>query len=115
MTGAGALADLAGWDPAGVRFAGGRTGGLLGQPAYLAAAVLLLAPVAAGVALDRAAGRWWRVAAAAAVGSCAAALVASGTRGAWAGAAAAAAVAVVAAATRLRFRAPCSRSARSRP
>ncbi len=106
VTGAGALADLAGWDPAGVRFAGGRTGGLLGQPAYLAAAVLLLAPVAAGVALDRAAGRWWRVAAAAAVGSCSAALVASGTRGAWAGAAAAAAVAVVAAAPRLRFRAP---------
>ncbi len=106
VTGAGALADLAGWDPDGVRYAGGRVGGLLGQPAYLAAAVLLLAPVAAGVALDRAAGRWWRVAAAAAAGSCAAALVASGTRGAWAGAAVAGALAVVAAGPRLRVRLP---------
>jgi hypothetical protein len=106
ITGAAAVADLAGWDPAGVRFAGGRVGGLLGQPAYLGAAVLLLAPVAAGVALDRAAGRWWRVAAAAAVGSCAAALVASGTRGAWVGAAVAAALAAVVVRPRLHLQLP---------
>jgi O-antigen ligase len=103
ITGAAALADLAGWDPAGVRFAGGRVGGLLGQPAYLAAAILVLAPVAAGVALDLAASRGWRIAAGAAAASCAAALVATGTRGAWAGAAVAALVAVVARRRHLRL------------
>ncbi|HET6953233.1 MAG TPA: hypothetical protein VFI47_22830, partial [Acidimicrobiales bacterium] len=93
ITGVAALADVAGWDPAGTQFAGGRAGGLLGQPAYLGAAAVLLAPVAAGVAADRAAPRGWRRAGAAAAVACGLALVASGTRGAWLGAAAAAAVA----------------------
>jgi O-antigen ligase len=83
VTGVGALTDLAGWDPAGVSFAGGRIGGLLGQPTYLAALALLLGPVAAAVACDPGAGRGWRPAAVAATAGCGVALAASQTRGAW--------------------------------
>jgi O-antigen ligase len=93
ITGVGALADLAGWDPAGSRFAAGRVGGLLGQPVYLGAVAVLLVPIAAGVAVDPSAGRGWRRAAAGAAVACAVALVATQTRGAWLGAAAAAAIA----------------------
>jgi hypothetical protein len=100
VTGAAAVADLAGWDPAGAGFAGGRVGGLLGQPAYLAALAVLLAPVAAAVATDPATDRGWRAAGAAGAAACGIALVASGTRGAWV----AALVAAVVAWPRLRGR-----------
>jgi O-antigen ligase len=86
ITGVAALADLAGWDPAGSRFAGGRIGGLLGQPLYLGAVAVLLVPLAVGVAVDPSAGRGWRRAAAGAAVVCAIALVATQTRGAWLGA-----------------------------
>ncbi len=93
VTGVTAVADLAGWDPAGTHFAGGRVGGLLGQPMYLGAVAVLLVPVAAGVAADPDESRVWRGAAVAAAGAGALALVATQTRGAWLGAALALAVA----------------------
>ncbi len=93
ITGVAALADLAGWDPAGSRFAGGRIGGLLGQPLYLGAVAVMLVPLAVGVAVDPSAGRGWRRTAAGAAVVCAIALVATQTRGAWLGAALAVAVA----------------------
>jgi len=93
VTGVAALADLGGWDPAGSSFAGGRIGGLLGQPVYLGAVAVLLVPLALGVAVDPSAGRGWRRVAAGAALGCALALVATQTRGAWLGAALAAAVA----------------------
>ena len=93
ITGVAALADLAGWDPAGSRFAGGRIGGLLGQPLYLGAVAVMLVPLAVGVAVDASAARGWRRAAAGAAVVCAIALVATQTRGAWLGAALAVAVA----------------------
>ena len=86
VTGAGAVADLAGWAPAGVTFAGGRVGGLLGQPTYLAALALLLWPVSVGVACDPPAGAAWRRAAVAAAAGCALAVAGSQTRAAWVGA-----------------------------
>lgn len=46
ITTAVTVAQLLGWDPLGVTFAGGRLGGLFGQPATLAAACVLLAPLA---------------------------------------------------------------------
>ncbi|MDY7099999.1 MAG: hypothetical protein S0880_02320, partial [Actinomycetota bacterium] len=45
---AGAAADLAGWSPGGADFAGGRVGGLSGQPAYLGSLALLVGVAAAG-------------------------------------------------------------------
>jgi O-antigen ligase len=99
-TGVATVADLAGWDPAGVSFAGGRVGGLLGQPVYLGAAAVLLGPAAAGVACDLAAHtphirriRRQIALAWAGAGGFGLALVASGTRGAWLGAGAAGVVA----------------------
>jgi hypothetical protein len=44
--GAVAAAEALGWEPAGVGFAGPRLGGPYGQPAYLGAAGVLLAPTA---------------------------------------------------------------------
>lgn len=85
LTGAATLADLAGWDPFGTRFAGGRVGGLLGQPLYLAVAALLVGPVAAGVAADRTERRAWRLVGAAGCAGAVLALAASQTRGAWLG------------------------------
>ena len=93
VTGASVLADLAGWDPAGTSFAGGRVGGLLGQPAYLGAVAVLLGPLALGVALDAEQGRRWQAAAWAAAAGAALAALASQTRGAWLGLAVAAVVA----------------------
>jgi O-antigen ligase len=93
VTGTAVLADLAGWDPPGVSFAGGRVGGLLGQPAYLGAVAVLLGPLAAGVALDLDQGRRWRAAAWASAAGCALAALASQTRGAWLGLVVAAVVA----------------------
>jgi O-antigen ligase len=93
ITGGAALADVAGWDPAGSRFAGGRVGGLLGQPLYLGAAAVLLMPLAVGVAVDPSAGRAWRRAGVGAAVACGLALAFTQTRGAWLGAALALAVA----------------------
>ncbi|HEY7072166.1 MAG TPA: O-antigen ligase family protein [Acidimicrobiales bacterium] len=93
VTGASVLADLAGWDPAGTSFAGGRAGGLLGQPAYLGAVAVLLGPLALGVALDAEQGRRWQAAAWVAAAGAALAALASQTRGAWVGLAVAAVVA----------------------
>ena len=86
VTGAAAVADLLGWDPFGTRFAGGRVGGLLGQPLYLAVTALLVGAVAVGVAADRSEGWGWRVVGAAGAAGAVVALGASQTRGAWLGA-----------------------------
>ena len=99
-TGVATAADLVGWDPAGTSFAGGRVGGLLGQPVYLGAVAVLLGPVAVGVALgpssltaDTRGERRQTVLAWLGVAGYGLALVASGTRGAWLGLAAAGVVA----------------------
>ncbi len=91
-TGVATAADLVGWDPAGTSFAGGRVGGLLGQPVYLGAVAVLLGPVALGVALgpssltaDTRGERRQTVLAWLGVAGYGLALVASGTRGAWLG------------------------------
>jgi O-antigen ligase len=92
VTGVATVADLAGWDPAGVVFAGGRIGGLLGQPVYLGAVSVLLGPVAVGLASDLAAytprsRRIRRQIAVALLGAAgfAVAALGTGTRGAWLG------------------------------
>lgn len=105
ITGAGAAADLLGWDPPGGAFANGRVGGLLGQPLYLGAAAVLLTPVAAGVAADRSAPAAWRRAGALAAGAGTVAVLGSQTRGAWVGLAVATAVAGPAAWRSTRVRA----------
>lgn len=87
LTGATVLADVVGWDPFGTRFAGGRAGGLLGQPLYLAVVAVLVGPVAAAVAVDRTERRGWRVVGAAGCAGALLALAVSQTRGAWLGAA----------------------------
>jgi O-antigen ligase len=93
VTGVGVMVDLVGWDPAGVTFAGGRVGGLLGQPAYLGVVAVLLGPLAVGVALDPGQGRRWRAAAWGAAAGCGVAALASQTRGVWLGLAVAVVVA----------------------
>jgi O-antigen ligase len=93
VTGVSVLADLAGWDPAVTNFAGGRVGGLLGQPAYLGAVAVLVGPLALGVALDAEQGRRWQAAAWVAAAGAALAALASQTRGAWLGLVVAAVVA----------------------
>jgi O-antigen ligase len=93
VTGTAAIAERLGWDPMGVRFGNDRTGGLLGQPVYLGALAVLLAPAAFGIATARTSfGEGWRRAAAVAGAGCTIAVVLSGTRGAWLGAAVAAAL-----------------------
>lgn len=52
-TTAGSLADLAGWDPLGTSFAGGRVGGLLGQPTTLGTLAVLLLPLVARAPVPR--------------------------------------------------------------
>jgi hypothetical protein len=47
ITGLVSVADLLGWSPLGATFAGGRIGGLLGQPTTLGAFAVLLLPLAA--------------------------------------------------------------------
>ena len=49
ITGLVSVADLLGWSPLGVSFAGGRIGGLLGQPTTLGAFAVLLLPLAVTV------------------------------------------------------------------
>jgi O-antigen ligase len=75
-----------GWSLIDESFAGHRVGGPFGQPAYVGAAAVLLAPMAAGVAFDRGSARGWRVAGAFGAGASAVALLLSQTRGAWVGA-----------------------------
>ena len=102
--GAGAVLDLVGWSvaPAATAAFGSRAGGLLGQPAYLGAAGVLLVPVVLGAA-GRERGAWRAVGfGAAAVGVVA--VVASQTRGAWLGLLVAAAVGGPAIARRLGSR-----------
>lgn len=53
VTAIAAVADLAGWSPLGSSFAGGRIGGLLGQPTTLGALAVLLLPLAATGSADR--------------------------------------------------------------
>ena len=62
-----------------------RSGGPFGSAAYLGAALCLLVPVSAGVALDRCEGARWRVLAWVGAATGAIGLVGSGTRGAWIG------------------------------
>jgi O-antigen ligase len=62
-----------------------RLGGPFGSAAYLGAALCLLVPITAGVALDRAEQPGWRAAGAFGVATGVVALVGSGTRGAWLG------------------------------
>lgn len=71
-----------------------RLGGPFGSAAYLGAALCLLVPIAAGVALDRDERARWRGAGAIAVVTSAVALVGSGSRAAWVGIAVAAIVAI---------------------
>lgn len=95
VVGVGAALERAGVDPAGIEFPGDRLGGFFGQPAYLGAAGVLLAPAAVGVAVRS--GGWRRWTAGAAGAAAVGAVVASGTRGAWLGLGVAAVVAAPAA------------------
>ncbi len=94
LLGAGAysLLELAGLDPVTVTGSTSRIGGPFGSPAYLGAAVTLLAPLAAAVAADRSEDALWRTVAGIGSALGLVALVASGTRGAWVGMLAAVAV-----------------------
>ncbi|MGH9164573.1 MAG: O-antigen ligase family protein, partial [Acidimicrobiales bacterium] len=86
VAGAWALAEAAGWQPLDLAGAGVRPVATLGSSAYLGAAMALLAPVAVGVAVDRASRPLARRAALLAAAAAALALVASGARAAWVGA-----------------------------
>jgi O-antigen ligase len=81
LLGVGALVELVGIDIAGASFPGARTGGFLGQPAYLGALGVLLVPVAVGVAAEHVGRARWLASAGAASGVFAVAT--SQTRGAW--------------------------------
>jgi O-antigen ligase/Flp pilus assembly protein TadD len=92
LTGVWAGAEALGWQPVRLVGAGDRPVGPVGSSAYLGAALVLLVPVAAGLALD---GGWSvraRRLAAVAAGVGAVGLVVSGARAAWVGALVAAAV-----------------------
>jgi O-antigen ligase len=86
LAGAWAVADELGWDPVRVQ-GGGRLIGSMGSSAYVGAAMTLLVPLAAGVALDRSWSRLMRWLAAAATILSIGALIGSGARAAWVGAA----------------------------
>jgi len=77
--------ERAGWSLIDESFAGHRVGGPFGQPAYVGAIAVLLAPLSAGVAFDRAGSRAWRVVGAAGAIGATAALLLAQTRGAWFG------------------------------
>src|SRR5690606_39866716 len=86
-----AVAEAAGWGPAGLDVADRRSG-TLGSPAYLGAAAALLLPPLTGLALDAAWGAPARAAAGVGAAGLAVALVGSGARAAWVGCAVAAVV-----------------------
>jgi O-antigen ligase len=94
--GAYAALELANAAPVHLEFAGGRLGGAYGQPAYLGAAMVLLVPIAAGLAADRGESRAWRVIAGAGALSGTFALLGSQTRATWVGLAVAGVFALVA-------------------
>ena len=73
------------WPTIDVVFAGGRTGGSFGQPAYLGAAALLLGPVAAGLAVERSEDNAWRAVGGVGAATCLLAVLTSQSRAAWAG------------------------------
>jgi O-antigen ligase len=76
-------------------FAGDRVGGPFGQPAFLGAGMVLVVPLAASVAADRASSRLWRAAGATAAIFGLYALLLSESRAAWVGAVVAVEVVVV--------------------
>jgi putative inorganic carbon (hco3(-)) transporter len=86
LLGAWCVLERAGWSPIDETFAGHRVGGPFGQPAYVGAAAVLLAPIAAGIAFDRRGSRAWRITGAFGALGSGAALLLSQTRGAWLGA-----------------------------
>ncbi len=86
------LLDLA---PVTLTFASSRLGGPYGSPAYLAAAGVLLVPIAFGLAADRAMGNTWRGAALVSAATGIVALVGSQTRAGVVGLVAAAVVVAV--------------------
>jgi O-antigen ligase len=86
LAGAWAVAEELGWDPVRVE-GGGRLVGMMGSSAYVGAAMTLLVPLAAGVALDRSWCRPMRWLAAGATVLSILALIGSGARAAWVGAA----------------------------
>lgn len=98
LTGVSAAADLLGWSPVGTSFAGGRIGGLLGQPTSLGALAVLLLPLATTAPI---ATRWRMLTGA----GLALALVGSQTRGAVVGLVAVGAVSIPAILPRFRQRA----------
>ena len=82
MVGTYALAELIGFGPLTLASTSARVGGSLGSPAYLGAACVLLAPVAAGMALESEQSKPWRVTAGVAAALGLLALVASQSRAA---------------------------------
>ena len=83
------------WPTIDVAFAGGRTGGPFGQPAFLGAAALLVCPVAAGLAADRSEETGWRLVGGVGAVTSLLAILTSQSRAAWAGLVLAAVVALV--------------------
>jgi O-antigen ligase len=106
VAGLWAGAEVLGWQPVALAGAGERPVATLGSSAYLGAAMVLLAPVAAGLALDAARTPRLRLAAALCAGLGALGLVVSGARAAWVGALVAVAAVVIARRPRLRRRLP---------
>lgn len=90
-----ATAEVLGWRPFALAGAGERPVATLGSSAYLGAAMVLLAPLATGLALDRTRPARYRQAAAVSAALGGVALVASGARAAWVGALVAAAAVLV--------------------
>lgn len=86
VVGLWAVAESLGWEPISITGGGKRPVASLGSSAYLGAAMVLLVPVAAGVALDRARAARHRQAAALCAALGGVALVVSGARAAWVGA-----------------------------
>ena len=85
LAGTWAVAERLGWRPLPVA-GGSRVIGSLGSAAFLGSAMVLVTPLALGIALDRSWVRSWRLVAAAAAGVSGCALIASGARAAWGGA-----------------------------
>jgi O-antigen ligase len=77
--------ERAGWSLIDETFAGHRVGGPFGQPAYVGAIAVLLAPLSFGVAFDRGGSCAWRIVGAFGALGAGAALLLSQTRGAWVG------------------------------
>ncbi|HEV7527098.1 MAG TPA: O-antigen ligase family protein, partial [Acidimicrobiia bacterium] len=85
LLGAWCVLERMGWSLIDESFAGQRVGGPFGQPAYVGAAAVLFALLAAGVAFDRDESRGWRLVGGFGALLSGAALLLSQTRGAWVG------------------------------